>query len=239
MTSFRALLLGVPALLAATPGQASEPTSPPHRWSGCHAALLGSYNDLEASNRYGQRIDNLSGQRASSDLEADGFSIGGGAGCDWQFGRWVVGILGDGSYSDVDDRVVETSFPSFRFEVESDWFATLRGRVGYATDHGLLFNMPTLWYVTAGGAWASLNARNFIPGGVSTADEDTAAGWTVGWGSETAFDGHWTFKTETLYVDFGDNTFFSPNDPVSAGEFVTDTTGWISRIGLTYQFSSW
>ena len=107
-------------------------------------------------------------------------------------------------------------------------------------DRGLIFDVPTLWYVTAGGAWAGLGARNFIPGVQTTGwDEKTASGWTVGWGSENALDNRWSIKTETLYIDYGKDTFFTPNDPVSAGEFKTDTTEWVTRIGLTYKLTNW
>ena len=152
----------------------------------------------------------------------------------------MFGILGDGAFANLDEQVVEARFPSYRFGIESDWFATLRGRIGYAMDRGLIFNVPTLWYVTAGGAWAGLGARNFIPGAQTTGwDEKTASGWTVGWGSENALDNRWSIKTETLYIDYGKDTFFTPNDPVSAGEFKTDTTEWVTRIGLTYKLTNW
>ena len=136
-------------------------------------------------------------------------------------------------------RRLRRHFRTSRFSIESDWFATVRGRIGYAMDRGLIFNVPTLWYVTAGAAWAGLKAESYIPGGVRTSDEQTASGWTVGWGSENAIDDRWSFKTETLYIDYGKDTFFTPADPVSSGEFQTDTTEWVTRIGVTYKLSNW
>jgi outer membrane immunogenic protein len=245
-----AFILCAPAFFIAAPGFAADLsapglkdafTSPPQRWSGCHATFQGSYDDMSVSNKYGDRLEDqeLQGRRATKDLEPDGLGVGGGLGCDWQSGSWVFGILGDGAYADLSDEVKETAFPNYRFGIESDWFATLRGRIGYAMDRGLIFNVPTLWYVTAGAAWAGLKAENYIPGGVRTSDEQTASGWTVGWGSENAIDDRWSFKTETLYVDYGKDTFFNRNDPVSYGQFKTDTTEWVTRIGITYKLTSW
>src|SRR5689334_21185746 len=80
------------------------PPPPVQRWSGCHVTLQGSYDSMDASNRYGDRpSDSLDGSRATRDLQPNGFGIGGGAGCDWQSGKWVFGILGDGASSDLSD----------------------------------------------------------------------------------------------------------------------------------------
>ena len=244
-----ALTLCVPALFATASSYAADLSAPGlkdglpppvHRWSGCHVTLQGAYDSMDVSTRYGARpSDSLDGSRATKDLEPNGFGIGGGAGCDWQSGNWVFGVLGDGASSDLSEDTVETASPPSRFGIESDWFATLRGRIGYAMDQGLIFHVPTLWYVTAGAAWTGLTAKNFIPGGVRTTDEQTASGWTIGWGSENAINDRWSFKTETLYVDYGKDTFFTPTDPVSGGEFKTDTTEWVTRIGVTYKLTNW
>ena len=156
----RASVLCVPVILMATPSSSADFSSPAHRWSGCHATIQGSYDTMNVSTTYGARPgDNLDGQRATKDLNPNGFGVGGGLGCDWQSGNWVFGILGDGAFANLDEQAVETHFPNFRFGIESDWFATARGRIGYAMDRGLIFNVPTLWYVTAGGAWAGLGAK--------------------------------------------------------------------------------
>ena len=229
-----ALLTTVSSSYAADRSYPSLKDGPPpvQRWSGCYVTLQGSYDSMDISN-------SLDGSRVTRNLQPDGFGIGGGAGCDWQSGKWVFGILGDGASSDLSDTAVEKNFSDFRFRMESDWFATLRGRIGYAMDQGLIFHVPTLWYLTAGAAWTGLTAKSFVPGGVRTTDEQTTTGWTVGWGSENAINDRWSFKTETLYVDYGTNTFFTPGDPVSGGKLKTDTTEWVTRIGLTYKFTGW
>ena len=91
---------------------------------------------MEVTTSYGD------GSRATKDLKPDGLGIGGGLGCDWQSGNWVFGVLGDGGYVNLSKDTVETAFPSYRFGIESDWFATFRGRIGYAMDRGLIFARP-------------------------------------------------------------------------------------------------
>ena len=138
----RASVLCVPVILMATPSSSADFSSPAHRWSGCHATIQGSYDTMNVSTAYGARPgDNLDGLRATKDLNPNGFGVGGGLGCDWQTGNWVFGILGDGAFANLDEDVVETRFPNYRFGIESDWFATVRGRIGYAMDRGLIFNV--------------------------------------------------------------------------------------------------
>jgi outer membrane immunogenic protein len=235
----QASVLCVPVVLMATPSRSADFSSPAHRWSGCHVTIQGSYNTLSTSTTYGAGLD-LDGTRVTKDLDPDGFGVGGGVGCDWQSGNWVFGILGDGAFANLDQQAVESHYPDHRFGIQNDWFATARGRIGYAMDRGLIFDVPTMWYLTAGGAWAGLGARNYVPGGETTGwEEKTASGWTVGWGSENALDDRWSIKTETLYIDYGKNTFFGPGNPVSGAAFQTDTTAWVTRLGITYKLTSW
>lgn len=239
-------LLAASVILGGLPAVAADLSphgyaAPSQRWAGCHVSLQGSYDSMDASTKYGSNTLGVpEGQPATKDLEPRGLGIGGGLGCDWQSGQWLFGLLADGAFTDLDDDALETAFLGYRYRVESDWFATLRGRIGYAQDRGLIFDVPTLWYLTAGVAWAGLEVENdFANGFRRTKDSQTATGWTIGWGTETALDNRWSFKTETLYVDYGEDTFLDRNDPVSNSEMKIDTTAWVSRIGITYKLTDW
>lgn len=206
-------LLSASVLLGSLPAgaadfSANDSAAPHQRWSGCHVSLQGGYDTIDTKFVGAGAAHIKNGQRASED---GGFGIGGGGGCDWQSGSWVFGLLGDG-----------TTAGSSDYPVESDWFASVRGRIGYAQDRGLIFNVPTLWYLTAGVAWAGLEAENN--------GDQTATGWTVGWGSENAIDTRWSFKTETLYADYGEETL---------GGFKIDATAWVTRIGVSYKLTDW
>jgi outer membrane immunogenic protein len=128
--------------------------------------------------------------------------------------------------------------------VQTNWFFTLRPRVGFTVDH-------TLIYATVGLAATNLNYNatftDFLVainvGAVST----TRAGWTVGGGIEHAFGANWSAKVEYLYADFGSvsttgvgNATFNntPGFPGSLSPF-TDTANLkvsIVRAGLNYKF---
>lgn len=149
-----------------------------------------------------------------------GFMVGGTLGYNYQTGAFVWGIEGDGSWSDVKGSVTCLGLTC---ETSNRWFATARGRLGYAFDRF----MP---YITAGGAFGEVRAR-VNPAG--TTASSTRTGWTAGVGMEYAFLGNWTAKIEYLYVDLGS---FNPNFAAPATRSV-DFTENIVRAGLNYKFS--
>jgi outer membrane immunogenic protein len=118
-----------------------------------------------------------------------------------------------------------------------DWFATARGRVGYAFD-------AWLWYVTGGAAWGRTHSNITFNDGSdlgSAASDRTRAGWIAGTGIETALIGNWSAKLEYLYMDLGSATE-SFTLPLSNGFVVLNFTGRtefrdnIFRAGLNYKF---
>ena len=62
--------------------------------------------------------------------DGDGIDVGIRAGYDWQFGNWVVGGLGELSYTDIDDSVSAFSTTPARYTMtrELKWSASARGR---------------------------------------------------------------------------------------------------------------
>jgi outer membrane immunogenic protein len=92
-------------------------------------------------------------------------------------------------------------------------FGTARARGGFVVN-------DSLWYVTGGAAWATVEdnlafANNFNPavaavnfpspfvGGAVANFSHTRSGWTLGAGVETRLWGGWSAKLEYLYVDLG------------------------------------
>jgi high affinity Mn2+ porin len=106
-----------------------------------------------------------------------------------------------------------------------DYIATLRGRIGYAFDHWLL-------YGTGGFAWSQARFGE-TPGIVN--DEDkvlrTRAGWALGLGTEVAIAPDWTARLEYLYDRLGsvDGVFPSRNAYQSAFDIQS------LRLGLNYK----
>jgi outer membrane immunogenic protein len=86
-------------------------------------------------------------------------------------------------------------------EQKLDWFATVRGRVGYAADHWL-------WYVTGGVAFARIDSNHVYTDGagllnpqipttvVASNASFNRTGIALGAGVETALAGNWTAKLD-------------------------------------------
>jgi outer membrane immunogenic protein len=131
---------------------------------------------------------------------------------------------------------------------KTDWFGTLRGRVGVTP-----FTPNLLFYGTGGLAYGntdnSIAVRDTyaIPAVITgTASESGwKIGWTAGAGAELAIAPNWSLKGEWLYVDFGKSTLYTVNNVELVGPrpFPIFTTTQqvhndfhIARIGLNYRF---
>jgi outer membrane immunogenic protein len=180
------------------------------------------------------------GQEMAPGFDMNGFTGGFYGGCDYQAGTWVFGIEGDWSNvnksgqtfdnTTVDALGLIASTPGFTrttaigiggpftvtdrygdvHEMQERWYATLRGRLGYAVDKWLL-------YATGGVAWARIDSSEFnilLPQ-IGVVQTDTRVGWTVGAGIEYAVGWGWSVRSEYLYIDIPSYTTFTPG--VGAG----------------------
>jgi outer membrane immunogenic protein len=146
---------------------------------------------------------------------------GGQLGYNLQSGHVVYGLeadidgtgLHEGSTSTLTRTTLSgTQTVTANFSANIDWIATIRGRLGYAVDRGML-------YVTGGlaGAATSLNTVYAIteplqppgfgpfPGAASSSN--VVWGWTVGAGGEWAFDRNWSAAAEYRHSDFGSPSY--------------------------------
>lgn len=167
-----------------------------------------------------------------------GFAAGGTVGYNVQIGRGllpgflpggglVVGVEADGGYASFQSRSA-LSVPKLGFAAEGGlgtdtYFATVRGRLGYAFG-------PVLVYATGGWAFSELGVNggvtvpgfsvplpvNKLPAGLpvsipsalsfpgfstATARSMPVDGYVVGAGLEYAVGSNWTVKSEYLYAD--------------------------------------
>jgi outer membrane immunogenic protein len=201
------------------PAKAPAYVAPHYNWTGFYIGLSGggAWGKSEWS----------SPAVSTGNFDVDGALIGGTVGYNWQFGRTVLGIEGDLSWTNIDGSVVCTA-GGLRCNTENNWLGTVRGRAGYAFDRFL----P---YLTAGLAVGDVRANL---AGFTHANE-TNAGWTVGAGVEFAVAGPWTAKVEYLHVDLGDINCPAANcgTPVTGiGTFSPDFTANVVRVGLNYRF---
>jgi outer membrane immunogenic protein len=157
---------------------------------------------------------------ADGDVSPKGMMYGITLGYNWQAGSFVYGVEADYNFSSVTGSAACLA-PGFTCETSNSWLATFRGRVGYAFDR-------LLPYVTVGGAYGDIRARQTLAGVTVLENNESRLGFAIGAGVEYAFLANWTAKLEYLYVDLG-SFEVTPLVPVSLNQH-------IFRAGLNYRF---
>ena len=267
-----ALGLGTPAAFAAemaVPAYTPPPPPPPaYTWSGCYAGASAGWGS-GTSDGFSTSAGTLAlgvgpgtgavvagGFPITNSFNLTGFIGGGQLGCNWQWGAWVFGIEGDGSATNKSGQsfgngtTTPTSIgplptnPGTIYELQERWLVTARGKLGLT--NFWWFGPNTLVYVTGGGAWAKIDASEWLAGfpqSTGFQQSDTRSGWTVGGGLEYSLGYGWSAKSEFLYVDFGNwNTFTNcpsvgPGCPRGAATNLNvNLKDYIWRAGLNYKF---
>jgi len=183
-----------------------------YNWTGFYAGINGGYS-----------WGNSDWDFPAVSNKPKGWMAGGTVGYNWQSGAIVYGLEGDFDWADVS---ASSACGAFTCETKERWFATARGRLGYAFDRWL----P---YVTGGAAFGDIRASSSNPAALG--GSDTMIGWTVGGGLEYAFLGNWTAKVEYLYADLGKFNC-STCTPALVNDNVSFTQN-IVRAGINYKFS--
>jgi outer membrane immunogenic protein len=165
-----------------------------------------------------------------------GYLIGGTVGANYQIGQYVFGIEGDGDWTNLRGNSGSTCGaisavvpPPDGCQTQSQWLATVRGRVGYAFDRILL-------YGTVGAAFGNVQTGLNPP---STFDSSTEAGWTVGAGVEVAFAPNWTAKAEYLFVDLPNATCTTVGNCGGAAGSIVSFNESVIRAGVNFKFGPW
>jgi outer membrane immunogenic protein len=270
-----ALGLGTSAALAAElrrppppppPAPAYAP-APAYTWSGCYIGASAGTSSGR-SDGFSTSAGTLAlgvgpapgavvagGFPITDSFDLTGFIGGGQIGCNWQWGAWVFGIEGDGSATNKEGQsfgngaTTPTSIgplatnPATIYELQERWLVTARGKLGLT--NFWWFGPNTLVYVTGGGAWAKIDASQWLAGFPTITglqQSDTRSGWTVGGGYEYALGYGWSAKGEFLYVDFGNWDTFNcasvgPGCPRGAATNLNvNLKDYIFRAGLNYRF---
>ena len=188
------------------------------------------------------------GTPVTGDFTMDGFNGGFYAGCDYQVGVWVFGLEGDWSIVNKEGQAFVNPGVPFPgggtfltnnvISAKERWFATARGRLGYAVD-------KWLFYVTAGAAWMKVDNEFWFqgsPAAVNVLQSDTRTGWTVGAGLDYALSYGWSIRSEYLFIDIPTYTTFTGPTVAGAAGFAFPTNletrlyNHVFRSGLTYKF---
>ncbi len=199
------------AFAANLPRKAIAPLVPYYyNWSGFYVGL---------NVGYGNGTSDWTLPTAS--FSPSGMTYGATLGYNWQAGALVYGIETDYNASTVNGSA--TCAVVLTCETSNTWFATFRGRLGYAFDRFL----P---YLTAGGAYGNIKAT-LNPLALNASENKF--GYAFGAGLEYAFLGNWTAKIEYLYVDLG--SFDASFVPLVVNNVSFKEN--VIRLGINYKFS--
>jgi outer membrane immunogenic protein len=261
-----AAFCSAPALAADLPvkARAYTPAAPVYDpWTGCYGGLNIGYGwernqsiDLSTSSITPTNLgDSITASRGTiGNLNGEGWLGGGQIGCNAHSGAMLWGVESDIEWANM-NRNVSGIFtnPNGTFNpiagsasLKTDWFGTLRGRVGAIVNPNLLI------YATGGLAYGqvnyNLNAIEFGPGSLfqtSLTSNNTKTGWVLGAGFEYAVAPNFTWKLEYQYIDLGKvtanapvlnfTTGFSQNGTETASSSI-DAKIQTLRVGFNWKF---
>lgn len=223
-------------------------------WSGVYLGLNagGAWNDSEVRSRVESlELGDIVAGELSERLGADDLAFTGGGliGVNWQYESLVLGLETDFNYlgfsqSKQRDVLVDSGgnldLPvSTGLKLESNWYGTIRARVGFAADN-------LLFYGTGGVAYGQIKASGYIDSdgvdGVGSwhgSVDDINWGWTLGAGMEYAFDDNWLVGAEYLFTDLGSASWRYNNDsklPDTNARGDADLQFNVLRMTVKYKF---
>ena len=138
--------------------------------------------------------------------------------------HWLIGVEADISFPSPLDRPKLVLAP---FNTTFDYFATARGRIGYATGSWL----P---YVTGGLAWGRTHIDlNDAAGDIVDLKARMHLGWVAGAGLEFALGGNWSSKVEYNYIDLGSRAYGLGDIPLP--DVTVDPKIHTIKLGLNYR----
>lgn len=212
-------------------------------WTGCYGGLhvgLGAMQDTwtaTADAFFGGKIAPSAASNSSSQWGA-GFLAGVQGGCNYELGRFVVGLESEfwGSSLKAEKNFTDFVFAS-KISTANPWNFATSARAGVAFNDFLV-------YLKGGIVWGSFSYNQTTTSSTSTKTGSAInTGALLGLGLEYAFAPQWTAKVET------DVIFFSAANVniACAGNCVPGTNGFqttisatqfLLKIGVNYRFSS-
>ena len=231
--NLKIVLLSAAAALAMSSVQADAGIHHKRNWTGFHAGVIGG-KAWGTSNIHAD----IAGMPEDGAADLQGSMLGGVVGYDHQMDNSVVlGILGDFSLSDIHgwacvhqaaDLSCGTA-PDTIANVNLNWLATARGRIGIANDDAMI-------YATGGLAIAGMNIsinHAATPAFIGS-DSHTQFGWTIGAGVQYRISDPVTLGLEYLYVDLGKSAYNFSSSPSATGDVSTHIS--IVRATLEWRF---
>jgi outer membrane immunogenic protein len=240
---------GIAVSAVAVPALAAPPSiAPSYNWSGFYVGAHAGYRWADADFTSAAYSFNPGSGTINFPARSENYNLNGGifglqTGYNYMFApQWLIGIEGDWSWGHASDSTAFRAIVGLDgltlnrvSEVELNWEATIRARVGYAAG-------PWLLYVTGGGAFAHVkwSEVSTLSGPTSrtaawNADK-TLTGFAVGAGVEYMFSPNWIGRFEYLFEDFGSFDVphgFSPQ----VGNLDLSNVQKV-RVGISYKFGN-
>ena len=239
----------IPAAVGSAPILGKSPASlPPAPAAGWNGFYLGGHAGGGIAE--GQLLAPDASHFFAEGVDHRGFAaLGGQAGYDRQWDAMVLGLVGDIDWASakrsgpvaLNQFLVGNFGGADRFQMDA--LASLRARMGLAAD-------GSLFYVTAGPAWAHFNSQSAIfstPALTTVRDAASDNSWhfglAAGGGIEYRLDPHWSVFGEYLYYNFGSKSaFFQPTAAGAAADAQNRTyfaaSAQLARAGVNYSFAS-
>ncbi|MGH6936456.1 MAG: carbohydrate porin [Methylocella sp.] len=240
---------------AAAADRAAPPARPPaFSWAGFYiGANIGAGIPLHT----GERLQAGSGFGSTTfDLfppshERAGVSFGAQAGYNWQFGPWVYGLETDFNFLDGRGGPSGTfpAPPAYRplgvssynvdYDPSANYFASLRGRLGFAVDRSLFY---VTGGVAAGGARGPATLALIGGGldGIFTAGPSRSSRmkYILGAGFEYAVADNWSARLEYFFLNQSLNTQLFDNGADFQYVSRTRNENHVLRVGLNYRYNA-
>lgn len=174
--------------------KAPPPPPPAVSWTGCYVNGGGGYG-VSNTDQNEETSPGFVSTTSTTTSGGRGWLGTVGAGCDYQFtlgnlGNFVVGVLADYDFMDVQGQMVPPPLADVGTEKESGAWS-VGGRIGYLVTPNLLT------YTNAGFTEARFNAVTFnlnvapFTPGVNSIPSQTYQGWFLGGGTEYALNWSW------------------------------------------------
>lgn len=237
------LLASCVLIIAATTATAADVSATDYDWTGFYVGLNGggAFNNSSVSNVMTNNPRGPNGGYFYEDqIEANQtkFTVGGLAGYNWQSNSFLLGVETDLNYLgfDASNDVVTSSTSEKSLSTQTDWYGTLRGRVGFVVDKFLI-------YGTGGLAYGRVKSQGRVDEFYywKGSESNINMGWTLGAGLEYAVNPDWTVGAEYQYVDLGKNDFDYDKSPDNS-YISTEVSGHVNtdfsiiKATLKYKF---
>lgn len=211
-TASAAALAALLALANLSPAAHADSFAP--IWTGVYAGFHGGANWAD--------VDFSSVGSGSTSA----FTGGGHAGFNMNFGSFIGGVEGDVNYDG--SSFGYTTAGGARGNLDVDWNATLRGRVGLPIG-------PALLYATAGFAWTEKTLAETTISGASSSTSHTFAGVVYGIGAETYVLPNLSLRLEALRYDYGSEKLSFGGAAASVRDI--DPSDTVVRAGVTFHLN--